>query len=58
LLKLFDELKTFLVLVDVDPIEANPMLGQELLAALAVRSPGDPVDGDLGHARPSLTSPN
>ena len=34
-------------LIVTDPTPS--VLGQELLAALAVRTPGGPVDGDLGH---------
>ena len=49
LLELLDEAEPLGVLVDVDPAEGNPVLGEELLGPLAVGAPRRPVHGDLGH---------
>jgi hypothetical protein len=48
---MLDETEPLLILVDVNPVEWDPVLGQELLGPLAVGAPRRPVDGDLGHPR-------
>ena len=49
LLQLLDVLQAGGVLVDVDPVVGDALLGEESLRALAIGAPRGAVDGDLGH---------